>query len=226
MSVIAPPDLRRVIAARAGQELRDGQVVNLGAGIPNLLASYVPVGVELVFQSENGAVGLGPPPEPGREDPDCCNASGQPATLRRGGSFVDTTTSFSMIRGGHIDVTFLGALQVDGEGNVASYEIPGERQWGMGGAMDLVAGARAVYVLTEHCSKDGSPKLLKRCTFPLTGSGVCDVIVTERALFRRYRGIGFVLEEVAKGHAVSGIAEITEMDYTVSDNVTLDAYGG
>jgi 3-oxoacid CoA-transferase B subunit len=142
-----------------------------------------------------------------------------------GGSYFDSATSFGMIRGGHIDMTFLGTLQVDGDGNIASYEIPGKLVAGMGGAMDLLVGAKVVNVVTEHCSKDGSTKLVKKCTYPLTGAGEADVIITERALFRRYPGRGFVLEEVARGYTVEDIAKCTEMDYVVSDNVKMDAYG-
>jgi len=130
-----------------------------------------------------------------------------------------------MIRGGHVDMTFLGTLQVDGEGNIASYEIPGKLVAGMGGAMDLLAGAKTVNVVTEHCSKDGASKLVKKCTFPLTGAGEADVIITERAVFRRYPGKGFVLEEVARGYTLDDIAACTDMDYVVSDTVQLEAFG-
>jgi acetate CoA/acetoacetate CoA-transferase beta subunit len=144
-----------------------------------------------------------------------------------GGSYFDSATSFAMIRGGHVDMTFLGTLQVDGEGNIASYEIPGKLVAGMGGAMDLLAGAKTVNVVTEHCSKDGKTKLVKKCTFPLTGAGEADVIITERALFRRYPNEpgGFALEEVARGYTLEDIAACTEMEYAVSENVKLDAYG-
>ncbi|MBN1320950.1 MAG: 3-oxoacid CoA-transferase subunit B [Thermoleophilia bacterium] len=218
-------DIKNVIAARAAAELKDGQVINLGIGVPTLVANHVPPGVDVVIHSENGAVGVGPAPDPMCSDPDRGNAGGAPITLIPGGSYFDSATSFGMIRGGHVDMTFLGTLQVDGEGNIASYEIPGKLVAGMGGAMDLLAGAKTVNVVTEHCSKDGASKLVKKCTFPLTGAAEADVIITERALFRRYPEKGFVLEEVARGYTVDDIAACTDMDYVVSDAVTLSAYG-
>jgi acetate CoA/acetoacetate CoA-transferase beta subunit len=218
-------DIRTIIARRAAQELRDGLVINLGIGIPGLVADYVPEGADVVIHTQNGAIGVGPAPQAFCADPDRANASGRPITLRSGGSYFDTGTSFAMIRGGHVDMCFLGTLQVDGEGNIASYEIPGKTVAGMGGAMDLLAGAKIVNVCTEHCSKDGSPKLVKKCMYPLTGAGEADVIITERALFRRYPGKGFVLEEVAYGYNLDDIAECTEMDYAVSDTVRMEAYG-
>jgi 3-oxoacid CoA-transferase B subunit len=217
-------DDRCVIAARAALELEDGQVTNLGAGIPMLVANYIPEHVDVIIQSENGILGAGPVSAPGREDPDRRNAGNLYVTLLPGGSYFDTATSFGMIRSGRVAATMLGTLQVDGDGDIANYELPG-RKIGMGGAMDLVAGARTVYVLTEHCTKDGRAKLVKRCTLPLTGAGECDVIVTERALFRRRPGRGFVLEEVALGHTLEEIAACTEMVYEVALDVKVDAYG-
>lgn len=218
-------DIKQTVARRAAQELKDGQVINLGIGLPTFVANYVPPNVDVVIHSENGAVGVGPAPDKFCDDPDRCNAGGAPITLICGGSYFDSATSFSMIRGSHIDMTFLGTLQVDGEGNIASYEIPGKLVAGMGGAMDLIAGSKTVNVVTEHCSKDGKTKLVKQCTFPLTGAGEADVIITERALFRRHPDRGFVLEEVARGYTVEDIAGCTEMNYTVADDVKLDAYG-
>jgi acetate CoA/acetoacetate CoA-transferase beta subunit len=221
----AAEDIRRIIASRAARELRDGQVVNLGAGIPMLVANYIPTGVDVVIQSENGIIGAGPISIPGTEDPDRRNAGNLPVSLLPGGCYVDSVVSFGLIRGGHVDATMLGTLQVDEEGDIANYETA-DRKIGMGGAMDLVAGARVVYVLTEHCDKHGAPKLVRRCTLPLTGAGECDVIITERALLRRRPRGGFTLEEVARGHTLEQIANSTEMAYTVSDDVRLDAYGG
>jgi len=218
-------DIKNIIAARAASELKDGQVINLGIGIPTLVANHVPEGVDVVIHSENGAVGVGSTPDPLCSDPDRGNAGGAPITLIPGGSYFDSATSFGMIRGGHVDMTFLGTLQVDGEGNIASYEIPGKLVAGMGGAMDLLAGAKTVNVVTEHCSKDGASKLVEKCTFPLTGAGEADVIITERALFRRYPDKGFVLEEVARGYTLDDIKACTDMDFTVSEAVKLDAYG-
>ena len=218
-------DLKQIIAARAARELKDGQIINLGIGLPTLVANYVPEGVDVVIQTENGAIGVGPRPQHGCEDTDRRNAGNQPITLLPGGSYFDSCTSFAMIRGGHIDATFLGTLQVDEEGNIANWMVPGKMLAGMGGAMDLITGAKIVHVVTEHCAKDGSPKLMKECTFPLTGAGECDVIITERSLFRRQPGLGFVLEEVAVGYTLDDIAACTDMAYRVADDVKLDAFG-
>jgi acetate CoA/acetoacetate CoA-transferase beta subunit len=218
-------DIKNIIAERAAQELQDGQVINLGIGVPTLVANHVPPGVDVVIQTQNGAVGVGPVPDAFCNDPDRANAGGQPITLVAGGSFFDSAASFAMIRGGHIDMTFLGTFQVDGDGNIASYEVPGKIVAGMGGAMDLLVGAKIVNVVTEHCSKDGETKLLKKCTFPLTGANEADAIITERAVFRRKPDQGFVLEEVARGYTLQDIAACTEMDYVVSENVKMDAYG-
>jgi 3-oxoacid CoA-transferase B subunit len=218
-------DIKTTIAQRAAQELRDGQIINLGIGVPTLVANHVPADVDVVIHSENGAVGVGPAPDALCGDLDRANAGGAPVTLNAGGSYFDSAVSFGMIRGGHVDMTFLGTLQVDGEGNIASYEIPGKLVAGMGGAMDLLAGAKVVNVVTEHCSKDGATKLVKECTYPLTGAAEADVIITERALFRRYPDKGFVLEEVARGCSLDDIKACTEMAYTISDTVKLDAYG-
>jgi acetate CoA/acetoacetate CoA-transferase beta subunit len=218
-------DAKSVIAARAAKELKDGQVINLGIGLPTLIANYVDHDVDVVIQTENGAIGVGPRPQPGCEDRDRANAGNQPITLIPGGSYFDSATSFGMIRGGHVDATFLGTLQVDEQGNIANWVVPGKMLAGMGGAMDLVTGAKTVYIVSEHCAKDGSSKLMQRCTFPLTGAKECDVIITERALFRRYPDRGFVLEEVACRYSLDDIAACTDMAYTVADDVKLDAYG-
>ena len=218
-------DAKTIIAARAGLELKDGQIINLGIGLPTLIANFVPEGVDVVIQTENGAIGVGPAPEPGCEDRDRANAGSQPITLVPGGSYFDSATSFAMIRGGHTDATFLGTLQVDEKGNIANWIVPGKMLAGMGGAMDLVTGAKTVCIVSEHCARDGSSKLMKQCTFPLTGAEECDVIITERALFRRYPDKGFVLEEVAVGYTLDDIAGCTDMPYTVADDVALDAFG-
>jgi acetate CoA/acetoacetate CoA-transferase beta subunit len=216
---------KQTIAARAGQDLKDGQIINLGIGLPTLIANYVPEGVDVVIQTENGAIGVGPAPGPGCEDRDRANAGNQPITLIPGGSYFDSFTSFGMIRGGHLDATFLGTLQVDEEGNIANWVVPGGMLAGMGGAMDLVTGAKIVYIVSEHCAKDGSSKLMKKCTFPLTGAKEADVIITERALFRRYADKGWVLEEAAKGYSLDDIAACTDMAYAVAGDVKLDAFG-
>ena len=217
---------KQTIAQRAGGELKDGQIINLGIGLPTLIANYVPEGVDVVIQTENGGIGVGPAPAPGCEDRDRANAGNQPISLNPGGSYFDSATSFAMIRGGHVDSTFLGTLQVDEEGNIANWIVPGGLLAGMGGAMDLVTGAKIVHIVTEHCARDGSTKLMKRCTFPLTGAKEADVIITERALFRRFPGKGWVLEEVAVGYSLDDIAACTHLAYTVADDVKLDAYGG
>jgi acetate CoA/acetoacetate CoA-transferase beta subunit len=217
---------KQTIARRAGGELKDGQIINLGIGLPTLIANYVPEGVDVVFQTENGAIGVGPAPAPGCEDRDRANAGNQPISLVAGGSYFDSVMSFAMIRGGHVDSTFLGTLQVDEEGDIANWIVPLGLLAGMGGAMDLVTGAKIVHIVTEHCARDGSSKLMKRCTFPLTGAKQANVIITERAVFRRFPETGWVLEEVAVGYSLADIAACTGMAYTVADDVKLDAYGG
>ena len=190
-----------------------------------MIANYVPESVDVVIQTENGAIGVGPRAGPGCEDRDRANAGNQPITLIPGGSYFDSATSFGMIRGGHLDATFLGTLQVDEEGNIANWIVPGKMLAGMGGAMDLVTGAKIVHIVTEHCARDGSSKLMKRCTFPLTGAKEADVIITERALLRRHADRGWVLEEVAAGYSLADIAACTDLTYTVADDVKLDAFG-
>lgn len=218
-------DIRNIIAKRAAQELRDGQVVSLGIGVPTLIANHVPPGVDVVILTPNGAIGVGPVAGPHCGDLDRANAGGEPITLNPGGSYIDSATTYGIVRAGRADITFIGTFQVDSEGSIASYVVPGKEMAGMGGAMDLLAGARVVNVITEHCSKRGDCRLVKKCTFPLTGAGRADVIITERAVFRRYPDRGFVLEEVARGYTLDDIAACTEMDYVVSDTVKMDAYG-
>lgn len=213
-------DAREVIARRAAMELSDGQVVNLGIGIPTAVANYLPAGVELTFQSENGALIFGPTPLLGSEDPDTANAGGQPITLLPGAAVFDLATSFTIIRGGYVDATVLGALEVDQEGSIASWArpiSPGKYAPGMGGAMDLLFGARKVIVTLQHCCKTGS-KILKKCRLPLTGSGVADVIITEKAVFE-VTGAGLLLTEVMEGLTVDDIRSVTEADFVVAANL-------
>jgi 3-oxoacid CoA-transferase B subunit len=190
--------LRARIARRVARELKDGFVVNLGIGLPTLVADYVEPGRDIVFQSENGILGLGPRPPAGEEDPDLINAGGGFVSLVRGGAFFDSVTSFSMIRGGYIDLAVLGVLEVDERGNLANYLVPGKRTPGIGGGMDLATGARRLVAATEHVTRDGSPKILERCRLPLTVAGKVSMIVTDLAVID-VTPQGLLLREIADG---------------------------
>jgi 3-oxoacid CoA-transferase subunit B len=206
---------REQLAMRAAQELRDGFYVNLGIGIPTLVANHVPPGMRVVLQSENGMLGIGPFPLPGEEDPDLINAGKQTVTALPFTSYFSSADSFAMIRGGHIDLAILGAMEVSQDGDIANWMVPGKLVKGMGGAMDLVAGAKRVVAVLEHCAKDGTSKVRKRCTLPLTGTGVIDLIITDLAVFERSREAGLVLRELAAEVTIEDVQAKTEASFTV-----------
>ncbi len=212
-------DKREFIAKRVAKELKDGDVVNLGIGMPTMVANYIPEDVHIMLEAENGILGVGPNAGEGNKSPNCIDAGGNYVTTVKGASFFDSSFSFSIIRGGHVDVTVLGALEVDSEGNVANWMIPGKKVPGMGGAMDLVVGAKKVILAMEHVNKNGSPKILRKCRLPLTAAHVAKTIVTDMAVIDVIPDEGLVLKEIAPGISVEDVKNQTEAPLIISPSL-------
>lgn len=211
-------NVREIIARRIAKEFEDGMVINLGFGIPTMSANYIPEGTNVILQTENGGLLFGPKPNRGESNPDLANAGSEPITMLPGASTFDLAFSFCIIRGGHVDATVLGALEVDQQGNIANWKIPGKYVPGMGGAMDLLVGAKKVIAALSHTDKYGNPKILKKCTLPLSAAGVVDTIITDKAVIR-VREEGLILEEIAPGLTVEDVVECTEADLIIPQEV-------
>ena len=209
---------REMIARRIAKEFRNGNIVNLGIGIPTMVANHLPADMEILLQSENGFIGIGAAPQEAERDKDLVNAGAQFVTVIPGTCFFDSATSFGIIRGRHVDITVLGTLEVDQEGNIANYIIPGKMVPGMGGAMDLVVGAKRVIIASEHVDRNGNPKILKRCRLPLTAVKEADLIVTDMAVIERIDA-GLVLKEVAPGITIDEVIKNTEAELIIANDV-------
>lgn len=210
---------RELIIRRISQEFKNGEVVNLGIGLPTMAVDYIPDNINIMLHAENGIVGVGPKAASGKEKLECIDSGGNYVTTVKGACFLDSALSFSIIRGGHVDITVLGALEVDEKGNLANWMIPGKKVPGMGGAMDLVVGAKRVIVAMEHVNKNGAPKILKQCKLPLTAVNVVNTIVTEKAVIDVIPGKGLVLKEIAPGLSVKDVQMATEAELIVSPHL-------
>lgn len=212
-------EIRQKIAIRAAKEIKNGDIVNLGIGIPTLVADYLPTDGEIFLHTENGLLGVGPTPSENEVDPEIINAGKLPVTAKVGASYFSSSESFGMIRGGHVDIAILGALQIAQNGDIANWAIPGKDILGVGGAMDLVAGAKKVIITTQHCAKNGDAKILKSCEYPITAKGVASLLITEHAVFSFIDG-KMVLEELDEDMSLEKLKDITPAEYIISPTLT------